>query len=70
MLLANHGALVASKLADVVELAQLLEDVCRLTVLTAGRARSLPRSQLRALRRELRAYVSSRAPLATGRRTR
>ncbi|MGI9659492.1 MAG: class II aldolase/adducin family protein [Gaiellaceae bacterium] len=57
VLMANHGAVVVGVSGnDAVELAEVLEDICRLTVLTSSRARELTDADLEAARALFGAY--------------
>ncbi|MEZ4234557.1 MAG: class II aldolase/adducin family protein, partial [Thermoleophilia bacterium] len=57
VLLASHGAvLVGADERDALELAEALEDVCRLVVLAGERARLLDEAELPRLRELFRAY--------------
>jgi L-fuculose-phosphate aldolase len=56
-MLANHGGVVvATGPEEALDRAEALEDVCRLVVLTHGRARELEESELPRLRNLFRAY--------------
>ena len=57
VLMANHGALVlGADRAEVLAVAEVLEDACRLTVLTRGAARELGASDIDAARTLFETY--------------